>query len=133
MTKLSELAAELVRLKAMKEVQEDELSETNKKITELTQITMPKLMETLDETGYKCPAGTVFLQDELYVSVLADDRDQLHKWLKGTKNGALVKAYVFPQTLKAFAKEQLEKGKPLPPFIKATIIPTARIRKAKTS
>lgn len=131
MTKLSELAAQLVALKALKEAQDAALSDTNKKIAELTQITMPKLMETMGEEGYKCAAGTVFLQDELYVNVLADDRDQLHKWLKANKNKALIKEYVFPQTLKAFAKEQLEKGKPLPPFIKATIIPTARIRKAK--
>jgi hypothetical protein len=132
MMKLSELADQLVRLKDRKDSIEEELKKVNAAITTLATIEIPKLMEDMGEEGFKCSAGTVFLQNKLYTSVLAEQRDALYKWLKKNKLKALIKEHVFPQTLTAFAKERLEKGLALPEQIKATFIPTASIRRNKT-
>lgn len=131
MTKLSELAEKLVELEDKKKAAEEVVTGLNKQIEELKTITMPKLMEDLGEEGFKCAAGTVYLQNKLYTSVLAENRDALYTWFKKNKLKELVKEHVFPQTLTAFAKERLEKGLPLPEQIKATFIPTASIRRAK--
>ena len=132
MKKLSELAEQLVKLKDKKDAAEEELKKINEQITTLTTIEIPKLMEDMGEEGFKCSAGTVFLQNKLYTSVLAENREALYAWMKKNKLKSLIKEHVFPQTLTAFAKERLEKGLPLPEQIKATFIPTASIRRNKT-
>jgi hypothetical protein len=127
---LSDLARSLRGFKDKKEALETELKEINKAIVALEQGELPKLMEDLDEEKFSVPEiGTVFLQNKLYVSVLKDDRDKLHDWCQENGHEALIVPHIHPATLQAFAKEQLEAGKALPDFVKATFIPTAVIRR----
>ncbi len=137
-TKLIEAAKELKKLKAKKKKLEDQATELNKKITDLETVVLPKLMDDneIDNVSIK-GVGTMFVQTETYVQVNADDRPALYKWLREQGHGPMVGDWVFPNTLKAFVKEQNElaisegSGHGLPDFVKVTLIPTARIRKAK--
>lgn len=129
--KLTELAKGLRKLKTEKDKLEDKLKAVNEQIKTIAETELPKAMEDADIESYKVDkVGTVFLQNKLYTSVLADDRPKLYAWLEKEGHGDIIKPWVFPQTLTAFAKEQLTDGNPLPDFLKATFIPTASIRKA---
>lgn len=129
--KLTEAAKLLRKLKSSKELLESKLKEVNEQIKQVAEVDLPRLMEDADIENFKVDkVGTVFLQNKLYASVLADDRPKLYDWLQKEGHGDLIKPWVFPQTLTAFAKEQLGEGNPLPDFLKATFIPTASIRKA---
>lgn len=129
--KLTEYAKSLRKLKTQKDKLEDQLKAVNEQIKTIAEVDLPKAMEDADIESFKVEkVGTVFLQNKLYTSVLADDREKLYEWLKKEGHGDLIKPWVFPQTLTAFAKEQLVEGNPLPDFLKATFIPTASIRKA---
>jgi hypothetical protein len=129
-TSLSDLARALRDLKNQKESLEEQLKAVNKSIVAIEQGDLPKLMEDLDEEKFSVPEiGTVFLQNKLYVSVLKDDREKLHDWCQEHGHEALIVPHIHPATLQAFAKEQLEAGKALPDFVKATFIPTAVIRR----
>lgn len=72
--------------------------------------------------------GTVYLTDDINVSLV--DKEQAYDWLGEHGFGDIIKPYVFPQTVKAFVKEQLSEGNDLPeglfkvtPFTRAAIRP----------
>jgi hypothetical protein len=130
MSKLSELARRLRALKDQKESLESQVKEINKEIVRIAQTDLPQLMEDLDEDKFSVPeVGTVYLKNELYVSVLKDDREKLHDWCHENGHEALIVPHIHPATLQAFCKEQLEAGNALPDIVKATFVPTAVIRR----
>jgi len=129
--KLTEFARSLSDLKARKNELEDSLKDVNEQIKTIAENELPRAMEDADIESFRVDGvGTVFLQNKIYVSVLADDREKLYDWLRENGHDDIVKDWVFPQTLTAFAKEQMTEGNPLPDFLKATFIPTAALRKA---
>lgn len=102
----------------------------NKALKELAEQILPEYMEENDIDKITIEgAGTVFIKQELYASVLADDREKLYEWLRDNGHEDLIKDWVFPATLTAFCKDQLEYGKPVPEMVKATKIPTAILRR----
>ena len=130
MESLADKARRLRALKDEKEVLEAKVKDLNKQIVQLEQHDLPAQMEDLDEEKFSVPdIGTVYLQSKLYVNVLKDDRDKLHDWCHANGHEALIQPHIHPATLQAFCKEQLEAGKALPDFVKATFIPTAVIRR----
>ncbi len=106
------------------------VTDNNKALKDLAEAILPEYMEEneIDKITIE-GAGTVYVKQELYASVLASDREALYEWLRETGNEDLVKDWVFPATLTAFCKEQLENGKPVPEMVKATKIPTAILRR----
>lgn len=79
-------------------------------------------LESLRITG----VGTVYLTDDINVSL--KDKEGAYKWLEDHGFGDIIKPYVFPQTIKAFTKEQINEGNELPedlfkisPFTRAAI------------
>jgi hypothetical protein len=132
--KIIEKGKELFKLKAAKKLLEDKLTALNKDITRVAVEELGKLMTDaeVDKITIKGKGkGTVYLADELYASVLKDDRPAMYDWMRKNGCGDLVQPYVFPQTLTAFAKERLANGKPLPDMLKASYIPTAKTKAGK--
>lgn len=84
---------------------------------------IPNAMSEQDTTSIKGEWGRCTLQADLSVQV--SDKPGLHEWLKGNGFGDLIVPTVNSQTLKAFVKEQLGKGTPLPETI-ITINPFSR-------
>lgn len=123
---------ELFALKAKKKKIEEQLTAVNKEIERVAVAELGKLMTDAEVEKVTIKGkGTLYLSDELYASVLKDDRPALYDWMR--KNGCadLVQDYVFPQTLTAFAKERLAAGKPLPEVLKAAYVPTGKTRAGK--
>lgn len=130
MSKMTEMAQELRGLKDRKEVLAEEEKTVNKRIKALTEHELPEYMEEneIDKVTID-GVGTIFIQNQVYANVKSDDRPALYEWLRDTGNEALVVDYVFPATLKAFCKEQLNNGKPVPELVTAHYVPTAMLRR----
>ncbi len=125
-----EKVKELHALKKRKDELEETLKAVDADITWLATIEIPKLFEDGEiEKLTVAGVGTCSVSPKVYAYVLKENEAIFHKWLKKNRHGALIKPYVFPGTLKAFAKEQLEQNRPLPEIIKVTLVPTATIRK----
>ncbi len=58
--------------------------------------------------------GRVNLRGDVYVSVLAENREQFYGWLRDTGRGSLIQDNVNPSTLKAAAKEWMRSGEEIP-------------------
>lgn len=124
------MARDLRAKKDRKEVLEAELKELNKGIRELAEQRIPTYMddneiEKLSVEG----VGTIFLTTKVYANVKAEDREKFFTWLRENGNGDLIKEVVHPQTLNAFAKEQLGNGVSLPDVLDARLYPTANLRR----
>lgn len=125
-------AQALRALKERKQAIEDQLTDVNKQISYKEGVTLPELMTAHGVSTFKCPGvGTVYLQNETDVSVLADNRPELHAFLREQGDGSLVTETVHPATLKSYVKEKLEASDvELPEFIKVTFRRVAKLRKA---
>jgi len=108
----------------------DALEETRKPLQKeydrLRLEAIPSQMAEEDITSVTGGFGRCTLTSDLYVS--APDKRTLHKWLEESGNDAMIQPTVNAQTLKAFCKEQMGKGKELPdgilkvtPFSRAVI------------
>lgn len=129
--KMVEFARRLAELKDKKAALETSLKDVNRELKSLTETEIPEYMDDneIDKITVE-GLGTVYVQQKLYASVLAGDRPALYEHLRETGNEDLIQDWVFPATLTAFCKEQLENGKPVPEMVKATKIPTAILRRS---
>lgn len=117
-------------LKDRKKSLEDELKALNEELTSIETEKLPTCMDDNDVEKFTVPGvGTIYQQVKVYAYVKAEDRERFHDWLRATENGELIKETVHPQTLNAFAKEQLEAGNDLPEWFKASKVPTAMLRR----
>lgn len=131
MSTITDLAKELADLKAQKKSLEDRVKTCNKQIQAIAVGKLPELMSELEIPKFTLEGvGTVYLQDKLETFVAADDRDKTYAWFREKGHEALVVDYVWPRTMNAWAKEQLNNGAELPDTMKATFIPTAMVRKS---
>tara|TARA_R110000868_G_scaffold157974_2_gene385623 strand:- start:462 stop:875 length:414 start_codon:yes stop_codon:yes gene_type:complete len=136
MSTITDLGKQFAELKAKKKELEDQVKAINVDLKKLEVEDIPKLMEDNDLTKFTIDGiGTISLQGVTYVSVLKDNRPELYDWLREQGHEDLIVDWVFPKTLEAFTKEQLQKqategGNELPEIIKVTHIPTARLRRS---
>jgi hypothetical protein len=127
---LTALAQRFRELKDRKESLEGELKEVNHEIKTLETESLPQQMDANEIEKFTTDGvGTIYTQVKVYASVLKEDEEKFHEWLRGEGHGDMIRPYVFPGTLSSFAKEQLENGVELPEFIKATKIETAMLRR----
>lgn len=124
------LAQQLRDMKDHKEALEAELKQLDADLKKLTTETIPQMMDDMSiEKMTVDGAGTLYQQVEIYAHVKKEDEPAFHAWLRDQGQEDLIRPYVFPQTLKAFAKEQIEAGVELPEWFKAIKVPTARLRR----
>lgn len=108
------------RIMEMKSLQDDldAINESKKLIQErydaLRLFEIPAIMAEMDSsTSVKGAFGRCTLTTDLGVKVLVG-KPELHEYLKSTGNEALIVPTVNAQTLKAFVKEQMIAGRPVP-------------------
>lgn len=130
MTDLTGMCQEFRALKDRKDAIKEEEKTINKRLKVLTETELPEHMEEneIDKVSID-GVGTIFIQQQLYANVKSDDRETLYDNLRETGNEDLIQDYVFPATLKAFCKEQLSNGKPIPEMVTAHFVPTAMLRR----
>jgi len=130
MTDLTDMCHELRSLKDRKDALAEEEKSINKQIKKLTEDLIPTHMEDNEiEKVTVEGVGTVFIQQQLYANVKSDDREALYTALRDTGNEDMIVDYVWPNTLKAWCKEQISNGQPLPEMVSAHFIPTAMLRR----
>ena len=131
MTAIINLATALRSLKDEKEELEEKLKAVNLAIKDIAVYKLPKAMEDAEvEKMTISGVGTVYIKHVIYASLPEEHRDRAYEWLAENGHGALIKETVNANTLKAWAKEQLENNTPLPEFIKASFVNEATIRRS---
>lgn len=127
---LTALAREVRNLKDTKEGLEEELKQVNERLKKITEEELPAMMDDNDITKFSVEGvGSIHQQVKVYAYVKKEDEEKFHDWLRAGGNEAMVREYVFPQTLNAFAKEQLEQGNDLPEWLKASKVTVAVLRR----
>jgi len=128
---LNRLAQELRELEDQLKEAEGHASALRVRRDRIKNKDLPEAMETAEIDKFTVDGvGTVYITQRAYGNILAANRDDAYAWFKENGFGDLVKETVHPQTLNAFAKEQLENGAELPEFITVAYQRNAAIRKA---
>lgn len=124
---IPQLAAELRKLKDLKEAQEEDLKDTNKAIEEITKIILPEKMDDEGISNIKIDGvGRITLRGEVYASILAANREAAYEWLRDTGRASLISNTVNASSLKAAVKEWIKNGEEIPDdLIKVTPITVA--------
>jgi len=93
---------------------------------------MPQRMEEQGMENFRVEGiGRIGLTADLYVSTKTGCKDDLFKWFRKQKLAAMITEAVNASTLKAFVKERMKKGKPIPEeFLNVTPYQRATITKA---
>jgi hypothetical protein len=128
-------AIDAIRAMAELRARKDALEEQSKAIgAEYDYLRLEYVPERMEQEGIQNMkvdgVGKVSLRGDLYVSVLADNRDAFHEWLRETGRGDLIRDTVNASTLKAAAKDWIRSGEELPEsLIKVTPYTQAVITK----
>lgn len=126
---MQRLGKELFAKKAKKARLEEDLKALNKEIVQIETVDLAKIMQDGEIEKFTIKGkGTVYMADELYTSVLKDDRPKLYAALRASGDEAMITDWVFPQTLNAYIKDRLKNGKSIPDVVKSTWVPTAKTR-----
>ncbi len=129
-SKLTGLAQRFRELKDQKEAHEETLKAINKELEDLAVNQLPTAMDENEIEKFTVEGvGTIYQQVEVYANVKKENQETFFAWLRENGHGDLVKETVYPQTLKSFAKEQIEAGVDLPDYVTAHKVPTARLRR----
>jgi seryl-tRNA synthetase len=129
-TKLISLARELRELKDRKDGLDSELKDVSARIKTIEQTELPTGMDDSEVEKFTVDGvGSIYQQVKVYAYVKKEDEERFHDWLRVNGHEDLIRAYVFPQTLSAFAKEQIEQGVELPEWLNASKVTTAVLRR----
>lgn len=128
--RMTSLGRSLFALKQTRADLEEKLSQVNMQISQIAEKDLANIMANADIEKFTIEGlGTIYMKDVVYASVLKENREKLYEWLRKNKHRKLIVPWVWPQTLTAFVKEQMEKGNPIPDdIIKVATVPTASTR-----
>jgi hypothetical protein len=112
---ITTLAREMARVQ--EEI--DRLQEAKKQLQKLYDtLRFTDIPAAMDETGVDkltlADIGTLYLAADVRAALYKDTKMEAYQWLQDNGYGDLIQPYVFPQTLKAWAKERLKAGDELP-------------------
>lgn len=131
MTSIVQLATEYRALKDEKEEIESVLKTINIRLEIIAKQELPAAMDDEGVSNITVEGvGKVYLRGEVYVSILADNREAAYQWLRDTGRGSLIQDTVNASSLKAAAKQWLKDGDSIPEdLIRVTAITIAIISK----
>jgi len=119
-TDFSDLSlAELGKLLAQAKADHAAASEAEKKAKKFYDMlrlsVIPDRMEEEEITSINiADVGRLGVASDMQTSVLAENRDAFHSWMRENGHGDLVKETVHSSTMKAFIKEQIQNGEEIP-------------------
>lgn len=130
-SRMIELAKEASGLKEQSQTLEAQKKAVDKRLKQILEEELPEIMSDEEIQNFKVEGvGTVFLKTDVYSYVRADDKGTFYEWLIANGHEGLIVPYVHPATQKAFVKEQLNEGLPLPDFVNASFVEKAQIRRS---
>lgn len=128
--RLTGLARRFRELKDRKDSLNNELKELGEELKKIETELLPQAMEENEIEKFTVDGvGSIYTQMKVYAYITKENEPLFHAWLRDQGHGELIKEYVFPATLSAFAKEQLEQGNDLPDWFKAAKVETAMLRR----
>ncbi len=137
---LDHLVSEMLDLKANAEELDALLKSVRAKYDEIRQRRLPDLMQQL---GMVSPDGKgafthasgarVHLRLEVYAHYRKENEDEFFTWLRENGHGGLIRETVNSQTLKAWAKDRVRDGDPLPPEVTVSPMTVAILTSPKNA
>lgn len=130
---LRQLASRMQKLGDEYDELKAKLSEINKEYDNIRLKLLPDLMAECDIKSITLDGiGRVGTSSDMYVSSLAENKENLFEWLRSDGSGDLIQETVNASTLKAWVKERIEHGKNVPEnLIKVTPFTRASITKVR--
>jgi len=112
---LRELAQVLSDLQAEHGFHSEAKTALGKRIDILTMSVIPEMMaeEEIDTVSYD-GIGRLQTRADAWVTVLAPDREEVHKWMRENGHESMVKETIHAGTLKAWVKAQVKAGNEYP-------------------
>ena len=112
---LEQLAQEMKLIRARLDDAKAIATELQKEWDQLRKVTIPDKMEEMGiESARITDVGTLSLTTDAYCSCPSDNKHKLQEWMKEHEFGDLITSVINGSTLKAWYKEQLKAGNPLP-------------------
>jgi len=117
---ISKIAGEILDLREAIEQMESHLRQLQSEERELSQETLPEKMKELGLASFQLDTGEkITIRHKVKASLSKARREEGFAWLAANGHESLIKERVVeqnvhPQTLSAFAREQLAIGRPLP-------------------
>lgn len=133
---IAALAKRLFDLKADKKILEDRLKEVNLAIEDVANYKLPQMMDDAEISKQTIAGfGTIYRTQKVIAYCDAADREKFYAWLRDKGHGDMVIDYVFPQTVNAFAKEQMAKrgNEYFPDVLKVSLLQTVGTRRDAAS
>lgn len=123
----------MLHLKEMLETVEEDKRQLNLRYDDIRKRLLPEAMQAAGLVGpdgkgafTHASGAKVHLRAEIYANVAKANEQAFFTWLRENGHGGLIKETVPAQTVKAFARELLEEGQPLPPVL-ATHLETVAV------
>lgn len=99
----------------------------------LDEIRLTELPEAMENAGFEkmtiADVGTVYIRADLFASIPAAVKEEAWAWLVDNGHGDLISSTINGSTFKAWCKEQIKAGEPLPDLFKVTPYTMAVITK----
>ena len=126
---LNELAIHMIDVREKLDEAKKVSSELQKEWDKLRKELIPEKMDEMGIDSVRLKGiGTISLRADAYASVKSGHAQDLQEWLRSHDHAELVVSTVNSSTLKAFLKEQVREGEPIPddyvnftPYTYATI------------
>lgn len=132
------LGEEMARLREELKEKKAEVKEIQARYDEVRHRQLP---EAMANAGLVTDSGkgkftlsdgsTIYLASSVKAYVRRDDEGTFHSWLRANGHADLIRETVHHQTLRAFVREQLEQGNPLPNVVNEHHETSARIRRGR--
>lgn len=128
---ITEAAKRYRALRDTKDSLEAELKAANREIGYLQDFYFPKIYEDREITKATFDGvGTIYLKADVFVSMIKDEVEgeaPFYDWARNNEP-SLISDYIHPARLKAWTKERLEQGLPIPDnTLKASLITKATL------
>lgn len=127
---LPQLSAEMVRLKGAKKEAEDAVKLINMEFDLVRLMVVPDKMSELDISSMNVNGvGRLTIASDAYCNTIPGQKDALFQWMRENDHEDLISEAINASTLKAFIKEQIKAGNPIPddeiikftPFLRASV------------
>lgn len=130
---ITELAREMKDIKEALDDMEAKRKSLQARYDEIRKRELPDALATAGLANIRLDTGELFSpRQEVYANVLAANRPAFHFWMRDNGHGSLIQESINPQTLKAWAREQVENGRELPPQLTITKEPVIVMTKGKS-
>jgi|SRR5579864_784839 len=135
---LDDLVTEMLDLKQNADELDTLLKSVRAKYKEISERRLPELMQQLGMVAASGKASfthasgaSVYLRTDVYAHYRKEDEEAFFEWLRENGHGGLIRETVNAQTLKAWAKDRVHEGEPIPPQVTVSPLTVAILKTPK--